>query len=148
MKWVTRRGVRVNRSATAWLVRRFVDEEAEFAFVGPDEVALHQSAHGAIGFDAPGAVWPHRDAKDRCSFQAIADRYCFGDHALREMGRIVRSADFADASGDTAEGPGLRAICAGFPLVAGDDAETVRSSRFLFDALYASLQARMRAEPE
>ena len=70
MRWVTRREIRVNRAATAWLVRRFVDPEAEFLFVAPEEVARVERETGAIGFDAPGARYPHKDASGRCSFEA------------------------------------------------------------------------------
>ena len=66
MKWVTRAHMRVNRTATAWLVRRLVDPEATFAFVEPERVAAVQERDGAIGFDAPGATYPHRDAQGRC----------------------------------------------------------------------------------
>ena len=61
MKWVTRKRVHVNRAATAWLVRRFVDPEAEIAFVEPEDVAEVQGREGALGFDAPGARYPHKD---------------------------------------------------------------------------------------
>jgi hypothetical protein len=145
---VTRRTIRVNRAATAWLIRRFVDADAEIRFVAPDEVARVQERDGALGFDAPGATFPHEDAKGRTSFEQIALKYCHSDHALREMGKVVGAADLPARAGERAEASGLRAICQGFPLVAADDDETVARSAFLFDALYASIQARMRAEPE
>ncbi len=148
MKWVTRKHIKVNRAATAWLVLRFIDPDAEFLFVDAADVAAVQAREGATGFDAPGATWPHADAKGRCSFEALCVRYCHSDLALREMSRIVGSADFADRIGDTAEGAGLRAICVGFPLAARDDHDTVARSAFLWDALYASVTARMRASPE
>ena len=147
-KWVTRRSIRVNRAATAWLIRRFVDADAEILFVEPDEVAVVQARDGALGFDAPGATFPHEDAKGRCSFEQIALRYCFSDHALREMGRIIGAADLPARAAERAEAAGVRAVCTGFPLVAADDQETVERSAFLFDALYASVSARMRSEPE
>ena len=68
MKWVTRRSIRVNRVATAWLIRRFIDLQASFLFVEPDEVAEVQRREGAKGFDAPRATYPHKDDKGRCSF--------------------------------------------------------------------------------
>lgn len=148
MKWVTRKHVRVNRAATAWLIRRFIDPEAEFLFVEADEVAAVQAREGATGFDAPGATWPHRDAKGRCSFEAMSVQWAHSDHAVREMGKMIGSADFADRIGETAEGAGLRAICAGFPLVARNDQETIDRAAFLFDALHASITARMRSNPE
>jgi hypothetical protein len=62
MRWVTRRRIRVNRTATAWLIRRFIDPNAVFLFVAPEEVAEIERTTGAIGFDAPGARYPHLDA--------------------------------------------------------------------------------------
>ena len=76
MKWVTRKQIRVNRVATAWLIRRFIDPQAEFIFVEPDRVAEVQSQQGAKGFDAPGATYPHKDGQGRCSFEALVDEFC------------------------------------------------------------------------
>jgi hypothetical protein len=146
MKWVTRRHVRVNRAATAWLIRRFIDPAATFLFVDADQVAAIQEREGARGFDAPGATYPHEDAEGRCSFEALVDEYCSEDRALRDLARIVRGADFADEAGLTAESAGLRAISQGFPLVARDDHETVERAGFLYDALYASVRARQADE--
>jgi hypothetical protein len=140
MKWVTRRHIRVNRTATAWLIRRFIDPYATFSFVEPEEVATAQREAGAIGFDAPGARYPHADDRGRCSFEALVQEHRPDDGALVRLARIVHSADFADATSLTAEGAGLRAISRGFPLVARDDHETVGRASFLYDALYAALQ--------
>src|SRR5213593_4070070 len=117
MRWVTRREIRVNRAATAWLVRRFIDRDAEFLFVDPDDVARVERDTGAIGFDAPGARYPHKDGGGCCSFEALVAEYCAGDRVLARLARIVRSADFSDEIGLTPEGVGLRAISRGFPLV-------------------------------
>jgi hypothetical protein len=73
MKWVTRKGIRVNRAATAWLVRRFIDPSATFLFVDPEQVAKVEKREGARGFDAPGAMYPHEDTAGRCSFEVLAD---------------------------------------------------------------------------
>ena len=67
MKWVTRR--QVNRAATAWLIRRFIDRDAVFLFVEPGEVVEIQQREHATGFDAPGATYPHQDAEGRCSMR-------------------------------------------------------------------------------
>ncbi|HKA56707.1 MAG TPA: chromate resistance protein ChrB domain-containing protein [Candidatus Binatia bacterium] len=142
MKWVTRRSIRVNRVATAWLVRRFIDPQASFLFVEPDEVAEVQQREGAKGFDAPGAIYPHKDDKGRCSFEALVEEYCPGDVVLRGMARIVHGADFAEAIALTPESAGLRTISRGFPLVARDDHEVVEKAAFLYDALYAALTQR------
>jgi hypothetical protein len=142
MKWVTRWRPRVNRTATTWLIRRFIDPDAEILFVDPQEVAGIQQREGAIGFDAPGASHPHRDARGRCSFEALADEHRPDDIALHELGRIVHGADFADEVDTTPESIGLRTISQGFPLVAADDHELVEKASFVYDALYASLRER------
>ncbi len=140
MRWVTRRHIRVNRTATAWLVRRFVDPAAQLEFVEPGEVEAVQ-AGGAIGFDAPGARYPHRDERGRCSVEALVEEHRPGDAALRRLASIVHCADFPDEVGRSPEAAGLRAISRGFPLVAEDDHETVARAAFLYDALYAALSA-------
>ena len=140
MKWVTRKNIRVNRVATAWLIRRFIDPAAEFIFVEPDVVAQVQIRQGAKGFDAPGAAYPHKDAQGRCSFEALVDEFCATDAVLKQIARIVRGADFPDEIDLTKESAGIRAISHGFPLIARDDAETIEKASFLYDALYAALK--------
>lgn len=142
MKWVTRSRPRVNRTATAWLIRRFIDPRAEIQFVDPREVASIQQREGATGFDAPGASYPHRDARGRCSFEALVDEHRPDDAALHELGRIVHGADFAEEVDTTPESIGLRTISQGFPLVAGEDHELVERASFVYDALYAALRER------
>lgn len=145
MQWVTRKQIRVNRVATAWLIRRFVDPQAEFIFVEPDQVAEVQSRQGAKGFDAPGATYPHKDEKGRCSFEALVDDYCANDLVLRKIAPMVRGADFADEADLTEESAGIRMISQGFPLVTKDDHETVEKAAFLYDALYASIKAQQQS---
>lgn len=141
MKWVTRKNIRVNRVATAWLIRRFIDPQAEFIFVEPDEVARVQSEQSAKGFDAPGASYPHKDENGRCSFEALVEEFCATEPVLKQIARMVRGADFAEAGDLTRESAGIRAISQGFPLVTNDDRETLEKASFLYDALYAALQA-------
>jgi hypothetical protein len=135
----------VNRTATAWLVRRFIDPDAEFVFTEPERVAELQQREGAIGFDAPGARYPHRDEQGRCSFEALAAEHRPEDAALRELARIVHGADFANAAPPAPESAGLRAISRGFPLVARDDHDTLARAGLLYDALYAALEERLRS---
>ncbi len=142
MQWVTRRQIRTNRTATAWLIRRFIDPGATFTFVEPAEVAEVERRTGAIGFDAPGARYPHKDERGRCSFEALVDEHRPHDPALRALARIVRGADFKEGLAAVPEAAGLLAISHGFPLVAKDDHETVERASFLYDALYAALQHR------
>jgi len=142
MQWVTRRHIRVNRAATAWLVRRFVDPGATFTFVEPDEVAAIERRTGAIGFDAPGARYPHQDGRGRCSFEALVEEHRPDDPALRKLAQIVHSADFKEGLAAVPEAAGLLAISQGFPLVARDDLDTVERASFIYDSLYAFLQPR------
>ncbi len=147
VKWVTRKSVRVNRTATAWFVLRFVDPDAELVFTEPERVAEFQERERAIGFDAPGARYRHEDEQGRCSFEALVDEHRPHDPALRELARIVHGADFAADVALTPESAGLRAISHGFPLVALDDHETVARASFLYDSLYAALRERLGAKP-
>jgi hypothetical protein len=139
MKWVTRQRIQVNRTATCWLVRRFLDPGAEFIFMPADEVARVQEETGATGFDAPGATYPHQDARGFCSFAALVHERVAHDPALVEMARIVQAADFKDQVDTHPAARGLVLISRGFPLVSGDDQETARRASFLYDALYASI---------
>src|SRR4030095_7347662 len=96
MKWITRRRIQVNRTATCWLITRFIDPEAEFLFLAADEVASVQEEMSATGFDAPNATYPHKDAEGLCSFAALVRERLAHDQVLVEMARIVQAADFND----------------------------------------------------
>jgi len=140
MKWVTRERIRVNRTATCWLIRRFLDSEAEFFFVPADEVAEAQAVQGAIGFDAPDATYAHKNDQGFCSFAALVHERLANDSALVEMARIVQAADFKNQMDAHPAARGLALISYGFPLVTKDDHETAQLASFLYDALYASLK--------
>ena len=140
MKWVTRKRIHVNRTATAWLIRRFLDPGAEILFVEPNEVAAVQDRESAIGFDAPGATYPHRDERGRCSFESLVEEELAGDRALAALGRIVHGADFPAEMEITRESAGLWAISQGFTEVGRDDADIVDRASFLYDSLYAHLK--------
>jgi hypothetical protein len=140
VKWVTRRGIHVNRTATGWLIRKFLDPAAEILFVDAAEVAGIQERDGAIGFDAPGARYSHRDGQGRCSFEALIDERMPDDVALRRLARIVHGADFPAEMDVTPESAGLWAISQGFTDVGGDDAEILERASFLYDSLYAHLR--------
>ena len=140
MKWITRQGIRVNRTATCWLIRRFLDPEAEFMFVLADRVAVVQEETGAIGFDAPGATYPHKDAQGLCSFAALVRERLVSDAALVEMALIVQAADIKGELDNHPAARGLQLISRGFPLVTNADQETADRAAFVYDALYASLK--------
>jgi hypothetical protein len=140
MKWVTRKGIHVNRAATGWLIRRFLDPQAEILFVEPEAVAVIQQREKAVGFDAPGAQYAHRDAQGRCSFEALVDERLPGDAALASLARIVHGADFPAEMDVTRESAGLWAISQGFTQVGKDDGDILDRASFLYDSLYAHLK--------
>lgn len=140
MKWITRERIQVNRTATCWLIRRFIDRDAEFLFVPAEEVAAIQEELGATGFDAPNATYAHKDAEGLCSFAALVRERLANDPVLVEMARIVQAADFNDQVDDHPAAQGLQLISRGFPLVTNDDHETAKRASFVYDALYASIK--------
>ena len=140
MKWVTRRRIHVNRAATGWLIRRFLDPAAEIVFVEPDDVARIQDRDGAIGFDAPGARYPHADASGRCSFEQLVEERLAGDPALLRLAAVVHGADFPEEIDTTPESAGLWAISQGFTEVGKNDEEILERASFLYDSLYAHLK--------
>jgi len=144
MKWVTRKHIHVNRTATGWLIRRFLDPCGEILFVEPGEVAGVQQREGALGFDAPEARYPHKDAKGRCSFEQLVDEHLANDTALVRLARIVHGADFPAEMDVTRESAGLWAISQGFTEVAKDDVQILERAMFLYDSLYAHLRASAR----
>lgn len=139
MKWVTRRRIHVNRTATGWLIRRFLDPAAEILFVEPEGVAAVQEREKALGFDAPGAKYPHRDQAGRCSFEQLVRERLPRDRALARLALIVHGADFPEEMGITRESAGLWAISQGFTDVTEDDTEILVRAAFLYDSLYAHL---------
>jgi hypothetical protein len=115
MKWITRKNVKVDRVACPWLIRRFIDQEAQFLFVEESELLESAKAAGATPFDAPrlGEVkLNHRG--NRCTFEAFLEDYGLADPALQRLGLIVRAADIKGEEAAAQEGLGLRALAQGF----------------------------------
>lgn len=138
MKWITRERPRVDRVACPWLIKRFVDREAEFLFVPPDRVGATAPTEGATPFDVPGAELGHHG--EACSFDAIVAKYGLGgDPGLARLARIVRGADTA-ALDLTPESRGLLAVAMGFSLAYVDDQEQLAAELPVYDALYAWCQ--------
>ncbi|TMI80247.1 MAG: chromate resistance protein [Bacillati bacterium ANGP1] len=136
MKWVTRKNANVDRIACPWLIRRFVDRDAEFIYVSADEVAAVAERRGAVPFDVKGVELGHVDG--RCSFESIMVKYGLTDPALERLARIVHGADVAADVDIVPEAAGLKAIAHGFALLHGDnDHEKIRLETPLYDALYA-----------
>ena len=115
MKWITREDIRVNRTATCWLIRRFLDPDAEFIFVSPEQVASIQAETGGIGFDAMGTTYPHTDVHGLCSFAALVREKQAHDPALVEIARIVQAADIKGELDNDPAAYGLQLISRGFP---------------------------------
>jgi len=138
MRYVTRPGLHIDRCASAWLIRRFVDPTATFIFA-------EEPLPGAIPFDMPGVAWGHH--RGRCTFEAILEAKDLKDAALAELGRIVRSADILASADETLEGAGLDMLFRGLRLTQPDDDKILEQAFPIFDALYAALKERM-AEPK
>src|SRR5438132_14202332 len=132
MKWFTRRNLHIDRTACPWLIRKYIDPEAEFVFVpsGTDPSTLDGHT-----FDMRGAEYAHAEGKS--SFQVMLDRHRLdGDPALVEMGRIIRDADVPPSRSRRQEAVGLSALLRGFQLSVPDDQEKLRLTGPLYDALY------------
>lgn len=141
MKWVTRERVKVDRVACPWLIRKFVDADAEFMFVAPDKVMETAERDGATPFDVPGVELGHHDGK--CSFEAIVDKYRIEDPAVGLLSRIVHGADVSDDLYGEPEAAGLNAIAQGFGMIGlADDHEILAREFPVYDALYAYCQKR------
>lgn len=134
MQWVTRHNAMVDRIACPWLIRKFVDPQAEFIYVPQDEVA-GVAAKGAIPYDVQGAELGHKDGK--CSFESIIDKYQLRDPALARLAEIVHGADVAQDITRTPQAAGLKAIAEGFALLYGTrDHEKLAAESPVYDALY------------
>ena len=135
MKWVTRGHVKVDRVACPWLIKRFVDPEAEFLFVPADKVLEIAANEEAIPFDVPGVELGHHEG--RCSFEAIVAKYSIEDPAIRLLAEIVHGADVSPDLYGRPEAPGLKAIAEGFrSLGLKDDHEILDKEFAVYDALY------------
>jgi hypothetical protein len=142
MKWVTRERPKIDRLACPWLIRRFVDPEAEILYVPPSRVLPIVAEHDAIPFDVPGVELTHDGSL--CSFDAFLKKYGLDDAALVSLANIVRAAD-TDTLAESAQAPGLLAISLGLGATIGDDQELLKVGMMLYDALYAwcrSLQSQ------
>jgi hypothetical protein len=136
VKWVTREHVKVDRVACPWLIRKFVDPQAEFLFVPADQVLAVAAREGAIPYDVPGVEFGHHGRE--CSFEAILKKHGLDrDPALLLLAKIVNGADTDNSLWNQPEGPGLEAIAEGFRhLGLKDDHEQIAAEWIVYDALY------------
>jgi hypothetical protein len=136
MKWITRSHVHVDRVACPWLISRFVDNEAEFLFVPPNQVMIMAGSTGSIPFDCMGkAELDHHDG--RCSFESIILKYELKDPALVRMAKIVHAADVAPDIDKEPIARGLEAIAVGYSVRFPDDEENLARQFEVYDSLYA-----------
>jgi len=146
VKWVTREHPKTDRIACPWLIRKFIDPDAEIVYVPANQVLEYAEREGATSFDAPGAEYTHRDGK--CSFETLIDAFGITDPAVRLMAEVVHGADVAEDRDATPESPGLLAIADGFALLPVDDHRQLELELPVYDALHAWAQDRVRETTE
>jgi hypothetical protein len=148
MKWITREHVKVDRVACPWLIRKFVDPQAEFLFVPAGHVMAIAEREGAIPYDVENVELGHHGKE--CSFDAIVKKHQLtGDPALMLLARIVNGADTDNTLWNQPESAGLDAIAEGFRhLGFNDDHELNRAEWIVYDALYAYCQRRVAQQAQ
>ncbi|MDE1767010.1 MAG: chromate resistance protein [Thaumarchaeota archaeon] len=136
MKWVTREHAHVDRIACPWLIKNFVDKDAEFLFVPADKVIQIAKEQNATPFDIPNVELGHHG--EECSFDAILKKYDLDkkDPALTELAKIVRGADTSNRL-LTPQSEGLLAIAYGFSMNAKDDHDNISKQFHVYDALHS-----------
>ena len=139
MLWVTRPHPHIDRTACAWLIRRFIDRDASFAFA-PDPDGAR--ALGGTPFDMRGVELGHHEG--RCSFETILHKYELTDPALHEIGAMVHDADLDDEKFRSPEAPGLDAVIRGLGMVIENDDELIALTDQVYDGLYAWVQRMTR----
>jgi hypothetical protein len=135
VKWVTRERPKTDRIACPWLIKNFIDPEAEFLYVPAEQVLEVAEREGAISYDAPDARFMHRDGL--CTFEVLVEEYEIADPAVELVARIVHGADIADDRDATPQSRGLLAIAEGFHLLALPDHRQLELCLPVYDALYA-----------
>jgi len=136
VKWVTRARPKTDRIACPWLIKRFIDSDAEILYVLPDQVLDVAEREGARSFDAPDAEFTHRNGK--CTFEVLIDEFGLTDSGpLARLARIVHAADVSEDRMTDPLGPGVEAIGSGGILAEPDDQVLLEKGSFVYDALYA-----------
>lgn len=136
MKWVTWEQVGVDRMGCAWLVKRFVDSQAEFVFIPAGQPP---APTGAEPFDIPGARLSHR--RNHCTFHTILYEYDLKDPVLHRIAAIIDEADVVQETLVEPAAPGLDIICRGIRRISSDDTTALERGFLIYEALYAQLSA-------
>jgi hypothetical protein len=144
VKWITRERVKVDRVACPWLIKRFIDPDAEFFFVPRDQVATKARELSAIPFDIEGCELGHH--REDVSFNSILKHYGLRDAELMLLGDIVRAAD-SNPSNPHPAGEGLRWIAHGFSALGLSDHEILEKEFIVYDALYAECKRQVSTRP-
>jgi hypothetical protein len=147
MKWITRSHVHVDRVACPWLIKRFVDNQAEFLFVPGSQVKKVAAETGAIPFDIPEVELGHHEG--RCSFEAIIKKYELKDPSLERLSKIVHAADVMPDIDKDPIARGLEAIAVGFSIRYPNDEDNLAQQFEVYDSLFAwcRLQTAKNSEP-
>jgi hypothetical protein len=135
--WVTRQGIKIDRMASAWLIRRFIDPAARFKFVAPRG---YKPAGDEVRFDMYEAEFTHEGPK--CTFETLLERFGLRDRALHAIGEIVHNIDCKDDKFERAEAPGLALLVDGIARAHAEDAERIERAAAVFDDLYAHFEPR------
>jgi hypothetical protein len=146
MKWVTRAGAHVDRIACPWLIKKFVDSQAEFFFVPAQMVKEFAKREDAIPFDAPDIELTHYEENgiEHVSFDAIIKKYQLKDPALLELAKIVRGADAGVPHDAPPQSAGLKATATGFNLLAQDDNDNMARQFPTYNALYLYCRSKVQ----
>ena len=140
MKWVTREKAKVDRIACPWLIKNFIDKDAEFLFVSPTEVLAVAEKEKAISYDTPNAQFTHTE-DGKCTFEVLIGHYKIQDKAIHQLAKVVHGADVPKDISLTPESAGLRTIADGFRIICKDDYENMAKQFAVYDALYAYFQS-------
>ena len=138
MKWVTRAFPHIDRTASAWLIKRFIDPEAEFVFINWPEEEL-KPEHGTP-FDIKGVELGHKDGK--CTFEVIVEKYGIKDPYILEIAEIVHAEDIEGELDKVPEARGIRMMFKGLRLIIRDDRKTIELSMKIWDAIYAAFKLK------
>jgi len=142
-KWVTRERPKTDRIACPWLIKNFIDPQAEFLYVPANHVLEVAEREGGSSYDAPGASCTHRDGL--CSFEVLVEEYELDDPALKLLARIVHGADVSEDRDATPQSRGLFAVAEGFYLLELGDHRQLELSLPVYDALYAWCKSEVAA---
>jgi len=136
MKWVTWENVGVDRMASAWLIRKYIDPQAEFAFIPAGQKPLPE---GAEPFDIPGVRYSHH--RGHCTFHTLLKEFKLKDPVLVQIAQIVDEADVIQEAAVEPAAPGLDLICRGLRRASQDDWQALERGALVYEALYAELSA-------